>query len=158
MAPGHDDRLVLSFSEPNHYKGAKALTRKVQVIEAVTVTDDLDDKELPEDTQPVYFGWGGRRYEIFLSDAHYQAFEKSLAKYVDAAKDVTTQARASAATNTRRGGSAGTRSKVDREHLNAVREWARSNSKLLEQHGLKVPGDRGRLAQGVQDLYDEHNK
>lgn len=134
------------------------MARKVQIIESVTITDDLDDKELPEDTKPIYFGWGGRRYEIFLSDAHYQALEKSLAKYVEAAKDVTTQVRASTSSGTRRSNGSGSRSSADREQLNAVREWARTNSKLLEEHDLKVPGDRGRLAQGIQQLYDENNK
>lgn len=35
------------------------MARKVAVVETVTVTDDLDQKEIPDDTQPTYFGWGG---------------------------------------------------------------------------------------------------
>lgn len=134
------------------------MARRVQVVESVVVTDDLDGKELAEDVKPTYFGWGGRRYEIYLSDTHLQALEKSLSKYVEAAKDVTTQARAAQTGGTRRSGTGSARSSADREHLNAVREWARSNEKLLGEHGLKAPGDRGRLAQGIQDLYAEHNK
>lgn len=134
------------------------MARRVQVIESVVVTDDLDGKEIPEDSKPTYFGWAGRRYEIYLSDTHHQALEKSLAKYVEAAKDVTTQARAAQTAVSRRSGTGSTRSSADREHLNAVREWARANAKLLAENDLKVPGDRGRLAQGVQDLYAAHSK
>ena len=137
--------------------GVGSVARKVQIIESVTITDDLDGRELPEDAKPTYFGWGGRRYEIFLSDAHHQSLEKALAKYVEAAKDVTTQARASQGTGTRRSSGSTSRSSADREHLNAVREWAREHSSLLAEHNLKVPGDRGRLAQGIQDLYEEHS-
>jgi hypothetical protein len=127
---------------------------KTETVVTTTVYDDLDEKELPEDTKPTYFGWGGRRYEIYLSEQHQAAFEKAITKYVDAAKDVTTQARTAQGSSSRRTRSSS--SSADKEQLAAMRAWAQSNVKLLEENGLKVPGDRGRIAQGVHDLYQSH--
>lgn len=67
------------------------------------VTDDLDGSELPEDTQPTIFGWDGKQYEIWLSEANHKELEDFLQKFVDEAAEIKQQ---SSASRTRSSGTA----------------------------------------------------
>ena len=101
----------------------------------VRLTDDLDGNEADE---TVYFGFRGTEYEIDLSAKNANAFEKSLAKYMDAGR--RTAARRAGRGGGRRAAAAG------RGDLTAIRSWARD-------HGYEI-SDRGRIPNEIRDAYE----
>jgi hypothetical protein len=105
------------------------VAQKVQVL----LTDDIDGNEAD---QTVRFGWLGADYEIDLSAKNVAAFEKAIAKYLDAGRKIRGGAKA-------RGSAKAHSAKAD---LNAVRTWARDN-------GYEV-SDRGRISAALMEAYD----
>jgi hypothetical protein len=99
--------------------------------------DDLDGSEIADGNgERLAFTVRGVAYQIDLSAANAAKFDKALKPYVDAAMKVR-GARARAASS---GG------KASKEHLTAVREWARKK-------GYEV-SDRGRIKAEIIDAFD----
>ena len=116
------------------------MARKVQVI----LSDDLDDDTPADET--VTFSLDGTTYEIDLSEKNAGEMRDVFAKYVDAARKVSSRGtRASGAGRSKvTGGGGGGR--MDREQAGAIRDWARKN-------GHEV-SDRGRIPGTVVDAYE----
>lgn len=101
--------------------------------------DDLDGSEIADGNgERLAFTVRGVAYQIDLSAANAAKFDKALKPYVDAAMKVR-GARARAASSTSGG-------KASKEHLTAVREWARKK-------GYEV-SDRGRIKAEIIDAFD----
>ena len=121
------------------------MARKVQVI----LSDDLDDSISADET--VTFSLDGTTYEIDLSDKNAAEMRDVFAKYVDAARKVSSRGtRASGAGRSRATGGASTGNggggRMDREQAGAIRDWARKN-------GHEV-SDRGRIPGSVVEAYE----
>jgi len=120
------------------------MARKVQVI----LSDDLDDSISADET--VTFSLDGTTYEIDLSDKNASEMRDVFAKYVDAARKVSSRGtRASGAGRSRATGGAapaGGGGRMDREQAGAIRDWARKN-------GHEV-SDRGRIPGSVVEAYE----
>ena len=112
------------------------MARKVETI--VTLTDDLDGSKAD---RIILFAFQGASYEIDLSKKNATAFEKALAPYIDKARKAP---RAAASGRGRRSGGSAPRS--DKQHLAAVREWARANG-----HDVS---NRGRISASVVEAYE----
>ncbi|OLT14332.1 nucleoid-associated protein Lsr2 [Pseudonocardia sp. CNS-139] len=102
----------------------------------VTLVDDLDGGEAEESVE---FAVDGKSYEIDLSSANSQKLRDALAPFVAAARRAGTGRRRSAGTSTR--------SAVDREQNQAIREWA-------QQQGMKI-SERGRIPASVLEAYHQ---
>ena len=101
------------------------------------LTDDLDGKEA-EDIQTVAFSLAGTSYELDLGDKNRAKLETALHPFVQAPRKVSD--RRSSRT---RAGSAKTN---NRDELQAIRDWARSNGHQVS--------DRGRISSEVREAYD----
>jgi hypothetical protein len=101
----------------------------------VTLVDDLDGSEADEQIE---FSVDGKSYEIDLSKTNSQRLREALAPFISAAR------RASAR---RSSGSSSTPSRpaADREHNQAIREWAKAQ-------GMKI-SERGRIPSEVLEAY-----
>lgn len=110
--------------------------------------DDVTGKEIEEGRGgPVEFSLKGDYFEVDLSEESQAELDQALAPYVENATEVPPRRRrapARAAAGTRR--SSSQRPQTDKEHLQAMRAWLRAQ-------GHQV-GDRGRIAQNLQDLYN----
>lgn len=116
------------------------MARKVQVI----LSDDLDDDTPADET--VTFSLDGTTYEIDLSEKNAGEMRDVFAKYVDAARKVSSRGtRASGAGRSKATGGGGG-GRMDREQAGAIRDWARKN-------GHEV-SDRGRIPGTVVDAYE----
>jgi hypothetical protein len=114
------------------------MARKVQVI----LSDDLDDSISADET--VTFALDGTTYEIDLSENNASEMRDVLARYVSAARKVSSRGtRASGAGRSRATGGGG---RMDREQAGAIREWARKN-------GHEV-SDRGRIPASVVEAFE----
>jgi hypothetical protein len=114
------------------------MARKVQVI----LSDDLDDSISADET--VTFALDGTTYEIDLSESNASEMRDVLARYVSAARKVSSRGtRASGAGRSRATGGGG---RMDREQAGAIREWARKN-------GHEV-SDRGRIPASVVEAFE----
>ena len=102
-----------------------------------TVTTLIDDLDGSEAASTVAFAFGGRSYEIDLSDANRAALEEAIAPYVTAARRTGVPSRP----GSRRARSTGPGSAAD------VRAWAAA-------HGHDVPAC-GRIPAAVRDAYDK---
>lgn len=98
------------------------------------LTDDLDGST---DAERFSFAYQGISYEIDLAKGNAEKFEKVLAPYLEAARNV----RRSNARRGVRGSSSGT------VPTNVVRDWAQSN-------GIKI-STRGRIPADVMQQYTE---
>jgi hypothetical protein len=107
--------------------------------EIVRLVDDLDGGAADE---TVEFAVDGKLYEADLSAANASKLRDVLAPYVGAAR--RSGGRRSGSTSA----SSGAR-ETDREHNQAVREWAR-------KRGLKV-SERGRIPAEVLEAYSAEN-
>lgn len=121
------------------------------------ITRLIDDitKEPVEDGsgESIRFSVGGQEYEIDLSAKNAKKFHETMKFYTDHAAEVEPAPSAPpGAPRARRAASAAaTRStKMDKEQLAAMRTWLRAN-------GHEV-SDRGRIAQSLQDIYNEAHK
>lgn len=105
----------------------------------ISLEDDIDGSPADE---TVRFELDGTSYEIDLSKANAEKLRAGFAPYTAVARRTSAPARLS---------SVGTRSrrstKIDREQLAHIREWARAN-------GLKV-SERGRIPGAVMDAWQE---
>jgi hypothetical protein len=121
------------------------MARNVEIKRFVTVNDDLDGTELPEDTPDTVLILNGKKVSLVLSEQNVKALEELLAPYFDNGTVTTASARPATA-----------KAKGDDDPI-AIREWAKKNVELLAQNSLTVPGDRGRLSQDVVNLWKLHN-
>lgn len=117
----------------------------------VVYVDDLDGSEISEeDGGPVEFSLAGKYYRIDLSSKNFVKLEKALAPFVaKAAEAEPPQPEQRATRGGRRastGGRGGTGSGLDKEQLQAVRDWLRSQ-------GHEV-SDRGRVKAELMALYE----
>jgi len=112
------------------------MAQKVQVL----LVDDLDGSEAHE---TVAFALDGTSYEIDLSDEHAAELRDAFAPWVGAARRAggTRSSGRSAGQGRPRAAGSG-----DRQRVQEIREWARSN-------GHKV-SERGRLSAAVIEAYD----
>lgn len=108
------------------------------------LVDDLDEVEIPEgEGQTVTFAVGSSAYEIDLNDANLGKLYDALQPFTDKARRVRGGSRARARAETPE--SAAPTERVDKEQLQAMRQWAQEN-------GYKV-SNRGRISKEVQDAY-----
>jgi Lsr2 len=104
----------------------------------VQLVDDLDGRAITDGKgETVSFGIDGKDYEIDVSDKNAGKLRSSLAQYVGAARKVSGRRGRRSRSGTAR---------TDREQLQAVRQWAKSN-------GHKV-SDRGRISAAVIEAYE----
>jgi hypothetical protein len=103
-----------------------------QVI--TTLIDDLDGETEAQDT--VHFGLDGKSYEIDLCHANVSDLRSKLNQYVLVARKAG-----------RAGRQTVSRPSVDREQNQAIREWARSQGKKVN--------DRGRIPADVVDAFHQ---
>jgi len=117
----------------------------------VQLVDDLDGSEA---SATVEFGLDGKTYQIDLSDKNASQLRDALEPFVEAARRLgggrrsskRQQAAGRSATSPSPSSSAG----ADREHNNAVREWARAN-------GWDIAA-RGRIPASVIEAYQNRNR
>lgn len=102
----------------------------------IELSDDLDGSEAVE---TIAFAFRGTNYEIDLNAKNAAAFDKAVAKYVDAAHRVSA--------GRPRGRTRGGRRSASRptDDVSAIREWARAN-------GYQV-STRGRISAEIRDAY-----
>ena len=102
--------------------------------------DDLDGTEIPEGGgERVEFSLRGVEYQIDLSSANVAKLDKALKPYVDAALKLR-GSRGRRGQTTSRGGTA------SKEHLAAIRDWARKS-------GFEV-SDRGRIKSEIVEAFE----
>ena len=101
----------------------------------VTLVDDLDGSEADEQIE---FSVDGKSYEIDLSKANSQRLRDALAPFISAAR--RTGGRRSSGSS-----SPPSRPAADREHNQAIREWAKGQ-------GMKI-SERGRIPSDVLEAY-----
>jgi hypothetical protein len=117
------------------------MAQKVQVL----LVCDLHDDEV-EGSETVAFGLDGSSYEIDVCEDHAAELRDAFAPFVGAARragraPAPAQRRAGRSAGRGSGGSAG-----DKQRVQDIREWARSN-------GHKV-SERGRLSAAVVEAYE----
>lgn len=107
----------------------------------IELTDDLDGSDAVE---TIAFAFRGITYEIDLNAKNAAAFDKALAKYIEAAHRVGAGRRGVGAS---RGRSRGGRRSAKRptDDVGSIREWARAN-------GYQVSA-RGRISAEIRDAY-----
>lgn len=118
----------------------------------VRLRDDITGETVEEGHgESIRFSVNDVEYEIDLSDKNAADFHKALAKYIEHAAEVEAEPAAPARVSRPRTSSAATKStKADKEQLAAMREWLRANGHQVS--------DRGRIAQNLQDIYNEDHK
>ena len=103
--------------------------------------DDIDGSEAE---RTFSFAVDGTHYEIDLSRENIQEFNEAIAGFVESARKVNTKNdghRARKSSSTHRG------TAQSREHIQAVRQWAR-------QHGHTI-SNRGRIPASIQQAFDQ---
>ncbi|MDQ2698261.1 MAG: Lsr2 family protein [Actinomycetota bacterium] len=105
------------------------MAQKIQVL----LIDDIDGSKADES---VTFALDGVNFEIDLTNEHAAQLRDDFAKWVGAARKVSSRGPARVARSTRRSSS----------DADTIRQWARAN-------GHKV-SDRGRIPQSVRDAYE----
>ncbi|MGW5074085.1 histone-like nucleoid-structuring protein Lsr2 [Rhodococcus sp. NPDC004095] len=114
-----------------------------QVVQYV-VTDDFDGKKVDENLAvAVEFSWDGKDYRLDLRPENYDKIKGDFEKWIAAAAEVKPTRGGRASSGTRKSSASG-RSK---EELAQIRKWAAEN-------GHEV-SSRGRIAQEIQDAYDQ---
>ena len=113
------------------------MAQRVQVL----LVCDLHDGDV-EGTETLGFALDGSSYEIDLCADHAASLRDDLASYVGAARRA---GRSAAAPRARAGRPA--KSGSDRERVQEIREWARSNGHAVSE--------RGRLSAAVLEAYDK---
>lgn len=97
------------------------------------LVDDLDGKELPDDTQPIKLTLGRTSYRLYLSDANHAKLLEAVTPFIeDAERDEAP----------RTSGRSASRPKSDTA---AIRYWAKEN-------GHKV-GEKGRINKSIVDAW-----
>ncbi len=117
------------------------MAQRVQVL----LVCDLHEDEV-EGTETVALGLDGSAYEIDVCDAHAAELRDAFAPYVGAARRAGRAASAPPSRRTSRSGPRSTPAGSDRERVQAIREWARSQGHVVS--------DRGRLSGEVLAAYE----
>jgi hypothetical protein len=100
--------------------------------------DDIDGSEIAEGGgERVEFSIRGVDYQIDLSAANAAKFDKALKPFVDGAMKLR---------SSRGGKTTASRGSASKEHLTAIREWARKN-------GHEV-SDRGRIKAEIVEAFE----
>lgn len=110
---------------------------------------DLHEDEV-EGVETVAFGLDGTSYEVDACEEHAAALRDAFAPYVGAARRAGRAPVASG--GARKAGRAPSRPAAagsDRERVQAIREWARSNGHIVSE--------RGRLSASVLEAYEAAN-
>lgn len=115
------------------------MAQKVNVV----LVDDLDGSEAVE---TVSFTLDGSSYEIDLNGANAAALRDALAPWVGAARRAGRASSAPASRRSSRGASRPAAAGSDRERVQAIRQWARTNG-----HNVS---ERGRLSADVLAAYE----
>jgi hypothetical protein len=105
-----------------------------------TLVDDIDGST--DDVVTCAFGLGDSHFEIDLNPAHREELESILAKFVDAAREVSSRGDTRQRARRRKPASGG---EVKRD-TQAIRQWASGNN-------IEVSG-RGRLPASVIEAYE----
>ena len=104
----------------------------------VELTDDLDGSPADETLR---FALDGSQFEIDLNKAHAKQLRDALQPFAEAARTL----------NGKRGGrrtvGSGSRASRDREQLQGIRDWAKTQ-------GYKV-AQRGRISAEIQQAYNQ---
>ena len=119
------------------------MAQKVQVL----LVCDLHDDEV-EGTETVAFGLDGSSYEIDVCDEHAGELRDAFAPYVGGARRAG-RATAPAQRRTRSSSGGGAKASAgngDRQRVQEIREWARSNGHTVSE--------RGRLSAAVVSAYE----
>ncbi|MRJ76919.1 hypothetical protein GEV29_10250 [Aeromicrobium sp. SMF47] len=103
--------------------------RKIVPDPIVTVIDDYDGKELPEDTPPERYLLNGRVYDLYLSSESKKAVDTFLSKLLDGAEEV----KDTSPPSRRRRGGAGV-SIRDGFTIHDLREWAKANGHEVSEN------------------------
>lgn len=101
----------------------------------ITLVDDLDETGKTEASETVKFSWGGKDYEIDLSDRNAKKFHSVVEPYVEHSRVV-------------RGGRGGRKSAASsgsNHDSAAIRQWAQSQ-------GMSV-NPRGQVPKEVREAY-----
>ena len=109
------------------------MAQKVHIV----LEDDLDGSPA---TETVSFGLDGKSYEIDLSAANSAKLREALAPFISAARRAGGRRSSSSAAP-----AAPSRPAADRQHNQAVREWAVAQ-------GMKI-SERGRIPSNVLEAY-----
>jgi Lsr2 len=112
------------------------MAQRVQVI----LEDDIDGGTAAE---TVTFGLDGSSYEIDLSKKNAAKLRDALSPYVANAR------RAGRATTSGKRGSGRSSARSDRNRIQAIREWARTNGYAVS--------DRGRIPAAIVEAYETSN-
>ena len=116
------------------------MAQKVQVL----LVCDLHEDEV-EGVETVSFGLDGSSYEIDTCEQHGAELRDAFARYVGSARRAGRPAAAPAQRRSR-GTSRSSSGGGDRERVQAIREWARSNGHQVSE--------RGRLSSSVIEAYE----
>lgn len=117
----------------------RTVAQKVSVV----LVDDLDGSEADE---TVSFTLDGSSYEIDLNWSNAAALRDALAPWVGAARRAGRASSAPASRRSSRSGSRPAAAGSDRERVQAIRQWARTNG-----HNVS---ERGRLSADVLAAYE----
>lgn len=117
------------------------MAQKVQVM----LVCDLHEDEV-EGVETVAFGLDGSSYEIDTCEQHAAELRDAFARYVGAARRAGRPAVGSGARRSSRGSSRPAAAGSDRERVQAIREWARTNGHQVSE--------RGRLSSTVMAAYE----
>lgn len=115
------------------------------------LVDDVDGKELPEDTQPVQLSLGRTTYNLYLSEKNHGKLLEALEPFISNAETSKVSSILSAGRS-----KALSAAGADKEKMKKVREWAQTTGYTFTdaQGNEKTVGDRGRIPQEVIDAYD----
>ncbi len=117
----------------------------------VMLLDDVDGSDAAE---TVRFGIDGVEYEIDLSDDNAQKLREAIGQYIDHGRRIGSrrgaQVAAAGSGYSRRSSSGG----GGKKRGSYTVEERRAMQKFAEEHGLPVPGDRGRIASKVIDAWE----
>jgi hypothetical protein len=117
------------------------MAQKVQVL----LTCDLHEDEV-EGVETIAFGLDGSAYEIDACEEHAAQLRDDLARYVGSARRAGRPSAGSAPRRASRGPARPAAAGSDRERVQAIREWARSNGHTVSE--------RGRLSSTVIEAYE----
>jgi hypothetical protein len=112
--------------------------------QVVQLVDDIDGTEAH---QTVHFSIDGKNYIIDLHNGHAAQLRDALGRYTKHAR-VNANAKAAAAPKVR--GVASAQAAAKREHLAAVRVWARANGYVVNE--------RGRIPDNILEAYAAAHK
>lgn len=117
------------------------MAQRVQVM----LVCDLHEDEV-EGAETIAFGLDGTSYELDACTEHAAGLRDAFAPFVGAARRAGRAPAGGAARRSGRPTSRPAAAGSDRERVQAVREWARSNGHAVSE--------RGRLSAAVQEAYD----